>query len=159
MSEDTKICRRCVKEWKQSSSSRIHFTNIKCKLEPSTPLPVDFVYNLWFLADSYSIHCVHLCLMSDCPYWCPFWGSVFIEQHRKHGEEISTLQKSSSEFYMGLSRWLQLIPTDPDNKHHCLSTNIHKRFTQLLWWILGRCFQPLSLQLYALSGSGSWKST
>lgn len=36
------------------------------------------------------------------------------------------LKKSLTEFYKGLSHWLQLNPTDPDNKHHCLSTNNHK---------------------------------
>lgn len=48
--------------------------------------------------------------------------------HRKtpHGEGMrGTSKKPWPEFYKGIYYWLQLIPTDPDNKHHCLSSNIH----------------------------------
>jgi hypothetical protein len=115
----------------------------------------------WYLPISV---CVIVCVCSVCCVNCvcvsvpPVSGvsvpnkglsSVFLELHRKHGEEISTLQKSSSEFYMGLSRWLQLIPTDPENKHHCLPTNIHNGCCQFLWKIVGSCFQLLYLPLSA----------
>jgi hypothetical protein len=41
-------------------------------------------------------------------------------------EGCSALQKNWQEFYKELNHWLQMIPTDPDNGHHCLWTNSHK---------------------------------
>ena len=62
-------------------------------------------------------------------YFVPDKGlhSAFIEQHRKHymKKEWDHLQKPLVEFYKELCSWIQLIPTAPDNKYHCLSTNIH----------------------------------
>lgn len=88
-----------------------------------------------------------------CPCVCPgvaVWRCLslievlvfsFTEQHRKCDMrmEWGTLQNS----FTVLQGVKSLFPTDPDNKHHCLSTNTHKRCIQPLWWILGSYFQPL----------------
>lgn len=110
MSEDTWMCRRCIKEWKQSSSSQIHLTNIKYTSESSTFLPVGFVCNLWLLTDLYSVYSVHLCLMSDCPHCCPIKGlsSIFIEQCKKK----TAWKKDESHFIAILNRERQRCLTD-----------------------------------------------
>lgn len=53
--------------------------------------------------------------------------SVFTEHHRKHHmrKGWDTLQKSLIEFLQGIKSLL-LVPTDPNTKHLCLSSSIHK---------------------------------
>lgn len=62
-------------------------------------------------------------LLGDC-LSVPHKGlrSVFIEQQRKHhvAEGMGNfIEPFNRIFYKGLSPWLQVIPTDSDNKHHC----------------------------------------
>lgn len=43
-------------------------------------------------------------------------------------KEWEIFKKSLTEFYRGLSHWLQQIPTHLDNKHHCLSPSCLQPF-------------------------------
>lgn len=79
-------------------------------------------------------------------------------------KEWNTLPKSSTEIYKGLSHWFQLIPADPDNKHHCLSTKIHNRLLLTFMVDFRKLLSILFLLLsanetHALSGSEVWKNT
>jgi len=47
-----------------------------------------------------------------------------MEKHRKHDMRRDR-ETNLTEFYEGLSQWLQLIPPDPDYKHHSLLTSMH----------------------------------
>lgn len=93
-------------------------------------------------------------------------GPRFIEQYRKHHmrKERNTLPKSLTEIYKGLSHRFQLIPTDPDNIHHCLSNKIHN-WLLLTFMVdfrkwLSILFSLLSAtETHALSGSEVRKNT
>ena len=53
--------------------------------------------------------------------------SVFMEQHRKHQAAGSRGTGYFTEIFLTVSlESKSLAPTDPDNKHDCLSTNYHK---------------------------------
>lgn len=88
--------------------------------------------------------CVHACLCV-CPCvsvtvcvsvlnegLCP----VFIEQQRKHrmGKDCDTVQKSSTEFYRGLSHWHQLTQTT-SIINIIVYQAISKCCVQYLWWV------------------------
>lgn len=98
-------------------------------LYESKPVPA------WRLSCKYVSLCVCPCIclsLCECCVCLSHRGlhSVFIAQCRNHhmGKEWDTWQKSLTEFYRGLSLWLQLISTDPDNindKHYFFATDIH----------------------------------
>lgn len=109
-------------------------------------LKVCLLYELC-ISSSLGAACVCVWVVSVCLNGltvCVFSNKVvhyiFIEEHRKHNmgkkwDTCTTLLKISAKGCTPLSLWLQLIPTDWDNindKHYCLSTNIHKQFTRLL---------------------------
>lgn len=122
--------------------------------------------------------CLYLCLCHS--QWISIWFcslvsvclsltkdlAVFIEQYRKHHmrKERNTLPKSLTEIYKGLSHRFQLIPTDPDNIHHCLSNKIHN-WLLLTFMVdfrkwLSILFSLLSAtETHALSGSEVRKNT
>lgn len=54
--------------------------------------------------------------------------SGFIEQPRERhlGEGMGLFAEILNRGYKGLSLWLQVNPTDPDDTHHCTSTNNYK---------------------------------
>lgn len=72
--------------------------------------------------------CVHVCAcLCVCMYIMKCLYILKASKAPQGGREgCSALQKNWQEFYKELNHWLQMIPTDPDNGHHCLWTNSHK---------------------------------
>lgn len=67
---------------------------------------------------------VSLCvwMVSDCVCMCVCLFSLYLLNNTESITQGRNLWQSCTRGCL----WLQLIPTGPDDKHHCLLTNIHK---------------------------------
>lgn len=126
-------------------------------------LSVSVMSALWAVCVCDARACVCVCGFACwcCPSLTKGFALYFLNTTESitRRKERNTFQESLTEFYEGLSHWLQLIPTDLDNKYHCLSTharNLDGRFEEVAFNLCIGCFRRSIHMGQASMSWGAW---